>query len=132
MGENCRQELSFDSEAGIHGPPSPNWSDIFKTLFVLIRSEIFKFLYDLVQVGPTFLRIFGTGLVQGLKRTAWSEINQFWSVNPCSEGPPDGVDDLYCCDNDLDNPIYDDLSEDDKELIRQKSKNLNVRASAHY
>ena len=40
MGENCRQELSFSSEAGIHGPPSPTWSDNFKTLLVLIRSYI--------------------------------------------------------------------------------------------
>ena len=119
MGENCRQELSFGSEAGIHGPSSPN------------LSEIFKLLLDLVQVGPTFLSIFGTGPVQGLKRSAWSMINQFWSVNPCSEGPPDGADGLECCKNDLDNPVYDDLSEDDKELIRQKSKNLNVRASAN-
>ena len=123
MGENCQQELSFDSEAGIHGPPRPNWSNYFKTLFVLIRSEIFKFLYDLVQVGPTFLRIFGTGLVQGLKRTAWSGINRFWSVNPCSGGLLDGADGLDCCNNDLDNSVYDNLSEDDKELIRQKSRN---------
>ena len=30
---------------------------------------------------------------------------------------------MECCNNDLDNPVYDDLSEDDKELIRQKSRN---------
>ena len=39
-------------------------------------------------------------------------------------GPLDGASNaiLDCCDN-YDDP-YDDLSEDDKELVRQKSMNL--------
>ena len=30
MGESCQQELSFDSEAGIHEPPSPIFSNFVK------------------------------------------------------------------------------------------------------
>ena len=29
--------------AGISGPPNPNWSEIYKILSALVRSEIFKF-----------------------------------------------------------------------------------------
>ena len=79
---------------------------------------------------PVLIKFFGQGSVLGFNRNALSWTNRYWFVNPWSEGPLDGADGLECCNNDLDNPVYDDLSEDDKELIRQKSKNLNVRASA--
>ena len=44
-------------------------------------------------------------------------------MNPCSGGLLDDADGAECCNNDLDNSVYDNMSEDDKELIRQKSRN---------
>ena len=42
----------------VKGSTGLNWSEIFKILLLLVRSEIFTFLVVLVWVEPVFLKIF--------------------------------------------------------------------------
>ena len=61
------------TDGQIRGPTGPNRSEIFKILFVLVRSEIWKFLV-LVRVDPGFLKF----------SQSWSELVRKLLIFFCS------------------------------------------------